>query len=80
MKGIRSLRLLRLERISSLSLSSRCYYRNYTNTIDNNEIEKFSKIGKDWWDKGSNKGTGPLHAMNPTRGISLFIKTVTSLI
>ena len=65
-----SLRLLRISS-SSLSLSSsRCYYRNYTNTIDNNEIEKFSKIGKDWWDKGSNKGTGPLHAMNPTRGMS----------
>ena len=45
---------------------SRCHYRYY-NTI-NNEVEKFSKIGKDWWDKDSNKGTGPLHSMNPTRG------------
>lgn len=58
-----------------MNILKRIRIRNYSSTINvnnvsksNNEVEKFSKIGKEWWDKGSTKGTGPLHAMNPTRG------------
>ena len=31
--------------------------RNISNSI-NDEVEKFSKVGKDWWNKNSNQGTG----------------------
>ena len=35
------------------------------NTVDKTEIEKFSKLAKDWWNpKGKFK---PLHIFNPTR-------------
>ena len=66
--------LIEMRLLKSLVLlrRSNIYYRNYSSV--NNEVEKFSKIGKDWWDKDSSKGTGPLHSMNPTRGmISLHI-------
>lgn len=34
-------------------------------TIDNNEIERFSKIAEQWWD--INGKFAPLHSMNPVR-------------
>ena len=43
-----------------------------SSSSDASEIEKFNKVGDDWWDAGSLSGTGPLHAMNPTR--VLFIR------
>lgn len=36
-------------------------------SVDKQEVEKFSKIGKNWWNKNSRHGTGPLHSMNNTR-------------
>lgn len=36
-------------------------------SVNNDEIRKFSAVGKDWWSAESNKGTGPLHSMNPVR-------------
>jgi polyprenyldihydroxybenzoate methyltransferase/3-demethylubiquinol 3-O-methyltransferase len=47
----------RMTSTSSLSSSS----------LDESEIEKFNKVGDDWWNEGSLAGTGPLHAMNPPR-------------
>lgn len=38
-----------------------------TNSVNNDEIKKFSAVGKDWWSAESNRGTGPLHSMNPVR-------------
>lgn len=38
-----------------------------TNSVNNEEIKKFSAVGKDWWSAESNRGTGPLHSMNPVR-------------
>ena len=36
-------------------------------SVNNDEVRKFSAVGKDWWSAESNKGTGPLHSMNPVR-------------
>ena len=36
-------------------------------SVNNDEVKKFSSVGKDWWNAESNRGTGPLHAMNPVR-------------
>ena len=41
--------------------------RWFSSTVDSEEIRKFSKVGNDWWNPSSGKGTGPLHAMNPIR-------------
>jgi 2-polyprenyl-6-hydroxyphenyl methylase / 3-demethylubiquinone-9 3-methyltransferase len=38
-----------------------------TNSVNDEEIKKFSAVGKDWWSAESNRGTGPLHSMNPVR-------------
>ena len=38
-----------------------------SSTVNGAEVSKFSKVGKEWWDANSKAGTGPLHAMNPTR-------------
>jgi 2-polyprenyl-6-hydroxyphenyl methylase / 3-demethylubiquinone-9 3-methyltransferase len=40
---------------------------NKSASVNNEEIKKFSAVGKDWWNAESNRGTGPLHAMNPVR-------------
>lgn len=36
-------------------------------SVNNDEVKKFSAVGKDWWNAESNRGTGPLHSMNPVR-------------
>lgn len=36
-------------------------------TVSAEEIEKFSKVGEQWWNPKSHMGTGPLHRMNPLR-------------
>lgn len=36
-------------------------------TINEQEVNKFSQIGRKWWDKSSIDGSGPLHDMNPIR-------------
>lgn len=36
-------------------------------TLNESEIQKFSRIGSSWWDKNSHKGSKYLHAMNPCR-------------
>lgn len=39
----------------------------HSSSVNPEEIRKFGAVGADWWDQDSKKGTGPLHAMNPTR-------------
>ena len=36
-------------------------------SVNYDEIKKFSAVGADWWKAESNRGTGPLHSMNPVR-------------
>ena len=36
-------------------------------SVNYEEIKKFSAVGADWWSAESNRGTGPLHSMNPVR-------------
>lgn len=43
------------------------YPYRLVSTINNNEINKFRGIGKEWWNAESPLGTGPLHSMNPLR-------------
>ena len=38
-----------------------------SSTVNSAEVDKFGKIGEDWWDDKATSGTGPLHAMNPIR-------------
>lgn len=47
--------------------SSRFFSSLNTGSVNEEEVAKFSAVGKDWWDKSSSTGTGPLHAMNPIR-------------
>lgn len=48
--------------------ASSTFMRSLSSTsVNPEEIRKFGAVGADWWDKDSKKGTGPLHAMNPTR-------------
>lgn len=53
--------------VLSRRLSDRTFLRFHGTSINSKEVEKFSKVGSDWWNKNSTSGTGPLHAMNPTR-------------
>lgn len=48
------------------SYSSSFICMNHAN-VDKEELEKFGRIGSEWWDSSSNAGVGPLHAMNPVR-------------
>ena len=36
-------------------------------TVEQEEVDKFDRVGTAWWDAGSRLGTGPLHDMNPVR-------------
>jgi 2-polyprenyl-6-hydroxyphenyl methylase/3-demethylubiquinone-9 3-methyltransferase len=45
-------------------------------TYDKSEVQKFSKVGSEWWNPRSSQGTGPLHSMNPVRVD--FIRTILS--
>jgi len=45
-------------------------------TVIADEVKKFGAVGDDWWAPDSKTGTGPLHAMNPTR--VEFIRTRVS--
>jgi len=40
---------------------------NSSQSVNAEEVAKFSRIGAGWWEQGSNAGVGPLHAMNPAR-------------
>mmetsp|Transcript_30070 Transcript_30070/g.28738 ORF Transcript_30070/g.28738 Transcript_30070/m.28738 type:complete len:308 (-) Transcript_30070:369-1292(-) len=47
--------------------SSNAKRSNQSGSVNSDEIKKFSAVGADWWNAESNRGTGPLHAMNPAR-------------
>lgn len=56
-----------LRRIAWLSKPSSLRYRLLSSSVNEEEVQKFSAVGQDWWSSSSNSGTGPLHAMNPVR-------------
>lgn len=41
--------------------------RGFSSSINFDEVQKFSKIGRQWWDLNSKAGASPLHTMNPVR-------------
>eukprot|EP01038_Epipyxis_sp_PR26KG_P012084 gene12084-16170_t len=43
------------------------YIKLFSGSVNEAEISKFSRIGSGWWDSNDVGGSGPLHAMNPTR-------------
>lgn len=43
------------------------YCKRWLSTLNLKEVEKFGRVGEDWWNSSSHSGTGPLHAMNPVR-------------
>ena len=54
------MKCLRLSSLLLYSNNRKCNVkciRNISSSI-NEEVEKFSKVGKDWWNKNSNQGTG----------------------
>jgi ubiquinone biosynthesis O-methyltransferase len=51
------------QRMSRRDLST----TNDSASVNWDEVSKFSAVGKDWWDRSSASGTGPLHAMNICR-------------
>lgn len=51
------LRTVPLRSVRRLSFSS----------VNTEELQKFAKVGNDWWESSATSGTGPLHAMNPCR-------------
>ena len=60
-----------LIRLSQFELQQKLTFVTVSDVLNSSvnfgEVEKFSKIGDNWWDNGSSHGTGPLHAMNPVR-------------
>lgn len=38
-----------------------------SSSVNTEEVEKFSRVGSQWWNPKSRNGTGPLHDMNPVR-------------
>ena len=47
--------------------TSNISYRRFCSSVNDEEVKKFSKLGKRWWDPSSNSGAGPLHDLNPIR-------------
>lgn len=47
--------------------SSNVKSNTQSGSVNYDEIKKFSAVGADWWSAESNRGTGPLHSMNPVR-------------
>lgn len=45
-------------------------------SIDWQEVSKFSRVSREWWNPNSKAGTGPLHALNPVR--VEFIRNTTA--
>ena len=58
--------LVKRVNLKHLSLSSTGLGR-FHSTFNTEEVKKFSDVGNEWWNKESNHGTGPLHAMNACR-------------
>lgn len=60
-------KFLRIKSISEMDMYLNRIILSKLNTLNHSEVEKFSRIKKEWWNENSKNGTGPLHAMNPTR-------------
>ena len=45
----------------------RFHSNSSSHSVNKEEVNKFSRVGSDWWSPLSTSGTGPLHHMNPVR-------------
>lgn len=65
-----------LSRVSRGIQSGTTLSSSISSSVNNDEVRKFSAVGKDWWSAESNRGTGPLHAMNPVR-VDFIMRTLS---